>query len=324
MVSVPISLIADDLTGACDAGVQFAQRGFSTLVWLDPEPRQPADVTVISTNSRNDSPETARRKVAEACRILGHVVFKKIDSTLYGNIAPEIEAALDACGFREAYLAPAFPAQGRTVRDGWLHVAGSNRRVHLEALLGGHRRIRCFDAVTQEDLARVARLALETAPPPLLVGSAGLAIEVAALLAKMGTDTISGGTEPTHQEELARRQKWLSVPIFGAVLFVIGSTNPITVAQVDYLMARHPEARVITVAGLLDRPPARALVLSGGDTALEACRALGVTGIRLEREVLPGIPRGVLIGGPFEGLTVVTKGGGFGAADALAAILEAV
>ena len=56
-----LALIADDLTGACDAGVQFAERGFATIVWLDPEPREGAQLTVVTTNSRNDPPEVARR-----------------------------------------------------------------------------------------------------------------------------------------------------------------------------------------------------------------------------------------------------------------------
>jgi len=310
--SVPISLVADDLTGACDAGVQFALRGLSTIVWLDPEPSKPSEVTVISTNSRNDPPEEAGEKVRRACRALGGVLFKKIDSTLHGNIVAEIEAVLEECGFREAYLAPAFPAQGRTVRDGWLYV-GSDRRLQLPSLLGAHPGIRWFDTVAQEDLARVARLALSRAPRPLLAGSAGLAREVAALLA-----------EQRGQAALSTEGQRSLSPSSGDVLFVIGSANPVTVAQVDYLKTRHPEAWVMTIAELPERPAARALVLSGGDTALAVCRALGVQGIRSLREILPGIPLGTLIGGCCDGLPVVTKAGGFGAVDALAAILEAV
>jgi len=52
-------IIADDLTGACDTGVQFARCGFLTVVQIARGwPREPAEVTVLSTDSRADSPAT--------------------------------------------------------------------------------------------------------------------------------------------------------------------------------------------------------------------------------------------------------------------------
>ena len=61
----------------------------------------------------------------------------------------------------------------------------------------------------------------------------------------------------------------------------------------------------------------RGLVLSGGDTALLVCRALGAHGICLKGQIVLGIPWGTLIGGHAHGLPVATKAGGFGAPDAL-------
>jgi D-threonate/D-erythronate kinase len=39
-------------------------------------------------------------------------------------------------------------------------------------------------------------------------------------------------------------------------------------------------------------------------------------------EIVPGIPRGILRGGMFDGLPVATKSGGFGDADALIRIAD--
>ena len=64
------------------------------------------------------------------------------------------------------------------------------------------------------------------------------------------------------------------------------------------------------------------LVLSGGATARLVCDALGVSEIRLGREIAAGIPRGVIVGGMFDGLPVVTKSGGFGRPDALIRIVD--
>jgi D-threonate/D-erythronate kinase len=59
------------------------------------------------------------------------------------------------------------------------------------------------------------------------------------------------------------------------------------------------------------------LLLTGGSTARACLLALGVSGLRLEREPLPGIAAGVAIGGVWDGRLVITKAGGFGAPDAM-------
>jgi uncharacterized protein YgbK (DUF1537 family) len=59
------------------------------------------------------------------------------------------------------------------------------------------------------------------------------------------------------------------------------------------------------------------LVLTGGDTAVSCCSRLSANGIVVVQEVAPGIPVGMLKGGPCDGLRVVTKAGAFGAEDAL-------
>jgi uncharacterized protein YgbK (DUF1537 family) len=52
------------------------------------------------------------------------VIYKKLDSTLRGRVAAELDGMLDGAGLGMALLAPAFPAQHRTVVDGCLHVDG--------------------------------------------------------------------------------------------------------------------------------------------------------------------------------------------------------
>lgn len=64
------------------------------------------------------------------------------------------------------------------------------------------------------------------------------------------------------------------------------------------------------------------LILSGGVTARSVCEALGAYGMRMRDEIFPGIPESRLLGGPFDGLIIVTKPGGFGAGDTLIRIVE--
>jgi uncharacterized protein YgbK (DUF1537 family) len=64
------------------------------------------------------------------------------------------------------------------------------------------------------------------------------------------------------------------------------------------------------------------LVLTGGDLAMGVCERLSSSALRIEEEVLPGIPCSTLTDGPFKGLRMVTKAGGFGEKDALWRIIQ--
>jgi uncharacterized protein YgbK (DUF1537 family) len=67
----------------------------------------------------------------------------------------------------------------------------------------------------------------------------------------------------------------------------------------------------------VEREAPGGLFLTGGSTARACLLALGVSGLRLEREPLPGIAAGVALGGAWDGRPVITKSGGFGAPDAI-------
>ena len=66
------------------------------------------------------------------------------------------------------------------------------------------------------------------------------------------------------------------------------------------------------VRAMLSATAASGLVIVGGDTARAVFSALQATGLTLSGQVEAGIPYGRLMDGPFAGLPVVTKAGGFG------------
>ena len=95
-------IIADDFTGACDTGLQFVRNGLSASVISSPYQSMVApsvDVVVCNTESRNEPAEVAGRRVAQACRWLRAwhpaLMYKKVDSTIRGNLAAEIEAVME-------------------------------------------------------------------------------------------------------------------------------------------------------------------------------------------------------------------------------------
>ena len=118
-------IIADDLTGALDTGVQFSKQGLHTIVVTGRYGPQECDVLAIDTESRADPPQKAYTKAREASRqVNARHVYKKIDSTLRGNVGRELDAVMDELDLEKALVAPAFPASGRTIVEGRLFLDG--------------------------------------------------------------------------------------------------------------------------------------------------------------------------------------------------------
>src|SRR5919199_4028111 len=115
-----IGVVADDLTGAADAGVQLARAGYRTAVAFHgaalAEAEADLDALVLDTDSRAFAADATRARVADAARAVAAapIVLTKIDSTLRGHVGAEVAAALAATGRRRAIVAPAFPAAGGT------------------------------------------------------------------------------------------------------------------------------------------------------------------------------------------------------------------
>ena len=123
------AVIADDLTGAADTGVQLVRAGYRTAVAFRGSPLPPAedlDAVALDTDSRAMSAGFAAKRVLEAGRAVrdAHIVYKKLDSTLRGPVEVELVAALEATGRKRAVVAPAFPSAGRTTVSGVQLVRG--------------------------------------------------------------------------------------------------------------------------------------------------------------------------------------------------------
>jgi D-threonate/D-erythronate kinase len=152
-------ILADDLSGAADCGVACVSAGLETIVALrDTEEVIAADVLSLDSDTRSLPPDRAASEVRSVMRHYAQaselLLFKKIDSTLRGNVGSELAAALDALraarpGARSvAIMAPAFPEMGRTTLGGtqYLHgrplhdldiwrVQGLKDHAHMPAML---------------------------------------------------------------------------------------------------------------------------------------------------------------------------------------------
>lgn len=130
-----ILVLADDLTGALEAGAKFAGQGITSRVSIANRARIPVvpraiSVMVLDTETRHAPSEEAEHKVHELCRaaIAGGfgLIYKKTDSTLRGNISSELRGLLQAWQGCSLLYVPAYPKMGRTVDRGILYVDGKS------------------------------------------------------------------------------------------------------------------------------------------------------------------------------------------------------
>jgi len=323
---MPLSLaiIGDDLTGALDASAPFASRGLAVAVALGPAHVAEAlatgpDVIAVTTESRDMPPEGARDAVLQVIRALPAVrILKKVDSRLKGNI----KAELSALEFGSALAAPAIPEFGRIVQDGAVMGFGVDVPIMVRERLGvSAANVAIPDVSTVSEM----RAALDAAGEALLIGARGLADVLADRMAS---------SKPRLIERLPGPH----------ALFVLGSRDPITLVQADllrkmpgtsYLGAESgvvrealpdaPRLLLQAVPGVdtfgpdevsaslaqavapLLRPGFGTALLSGGATASACLRAVGAGVLRVRGECLPG-----LVVAEWEGVTVITKSGGFG------------
>ena len=126
--SKTIGIIADDLTGANDTALQFHLKGCNIQILLDytiePSGKSNTQAWSVSTETRNKKADEAYKIVGDATHRLinnfnAECIYKKIDSTLRGNVAQETLAVLDAMKGDAAVIVPAFPAEGRTTVGGY-------------------------------------------------------------------------------------------------------------------------------------------------------------------------------------------------------------
>lgn len=128
-----IGIVADDLTGANDTALQFFIKGSNTEIIFDTDENIQNHPNVgtfaLTTESRNIDAKEAAQKVWEGAKKLKENLsveyfYKKIDSTLRGNIAVETLAMLDAIGYDAAVIAPAFIREGRITIGGYQLLKG--------------------------------------------------------------------------------------------------------------------------------------------------------------------------------------------------------
>lgn len=132
-----IYIIADDLTGATDTGVQFSKQGYTTDVVIIPgtddthlasirDLADTVDVLVVDTETRETDAATARVRLRQVLQALplrdDDILYKKVDSTLRGNVGAELDECLSVLKKDVCLFTPSFPQNKRITVEGYLIV----------------------------------------------------------------------------------------------------------------------------------------------------------------------------------------------------------
>ncbi|HET6237939.1 MAG TPA: 3-oxo-tetronate kinase, partial [Acetobacteraceae bacterium] len=131
-----LGCIADDFTGATDLASMLVKHGMRTVQRIGvpgaDETAPDADAVVVALKSRTAPVRDAVRESLGAlawlrgadCRQFFFKYCSTFDSTDAGNIGPVADALLAALGSGFALACPAFPANARSVYQGYLFVGG--------------------------------------------------------------------------------------------------------------------------------------------------------------------------------------------------------
>jgi uncharacterized protein YgbK (DUF1537 family) len=331
-----LAILADDLTGALDGAAPFATRGMHvgvalTIGAIDRIVCEAPDVLSINLGSREIGATAARRQVEMALAALpaGTRLFKKVDSRLKGHIAAE----LDAMSYRAALVAPAIPEFGRIVKDGCVTGFGVDTPISIAEKLGQHAARATIPDISIQSEIHAWLDQSERSGIDLLIGARGLS---EALAERLSDDAAAQTAD---------------IP-GGKALFVIGSRDPITLAQIDALRTafapRYLPAPNGRLAGggirsddsaitLVQAVPgegvvssqdvsrflaesvcpdltdkASTLLVSGGATGEAVLERMGITHFRLLGECMPGLGLAHALG-----RCIIAKSGGFGHPDTL-------
>jgi uncharacterized protein YgbK (DUF1537 family) len=296
-----VGLIADDLTGACDAAQPFLRGGRVEVgIWPD-LPRGRPTCAAISTESRGEPAQVAKDRSREAARQLRaagcDLIYRKVDSQLRGNVAADLAGVLEDFEGR-CIFAPALPGAGRRTVNG--HQLWAGKDVDIANLLKEvGKPVTIRDASTDADLDLIAQ-EIANMESVLPAGTAGLAASLARALPLGHKGTGGGrGWPPCHRP-----------------LAVVGSPA----SRTQYAVARRKGWPTIWLKRTgrvpsLNNPDG--LFLTGGDSAVRVLRALGATGLELAGQAAPLTPIGLIIGGRHEGMPVALKSGAFGQPDTI-------
>ncbi|WP_209559521.1 3-oxo-tetronate kinase [Frigoribacterium sp. PvP032] len=346
--------VADDFTGATDLAAALHSRGLRAAVVIGDRPvpdEQVAglDAVVVALKSRTAPVEEAvAASLGAADRLLGwgadrfYVKYcSTFDSTDEGNIGPVLDALRERLDTDRSVVVPAFPANGRTVRDGSLWVGDdllehSSMRHHP---LTPMTRSRLRDLLAPQTPATVTEVgldvvrrgadalrdALDAAPAGYLVVDAVEDDDLRTIAQATATHRlVSGGAglalglepvEASASSPSADADADAAFPSFSRRrLVVCGSASTTTQAQVAAAVAAGHPTRKVDIAQALADPEAETASLAEWVRGLDDASVPVVYSVGQPSDVVPAA----------EAVPAGGAGAAVSAADAVETVLSSL
>lgn len=352
---------------------------------------------VIDTESRSLPEEDAYNKTKNILNKVElnnfKYVIKKVDSTLRGNVAKEVKAVDEEYKSELVIFAPALPDLKRTTvnavhllndlpitqtemaKDPLKPVKEDNitkilEKVYSEKIthynLNSIRsnkiyfstgRIFTFDAVTNDDMKTIIKVAINTGRKVLWVGTAAMADNLLEIekSTKPVLGIVASVSSVTRQQVKHAEEKGVSLVKLPIYDFIENKTEIQKYINEAEELLQHGEDIIIlptssydqeeynksnrtgnksgmsrneisnfinTIIGTISKnvllkTKVSGVFLTGGETAIGFFNEAEALGSSIVQEIAIGIPLMKLVGGPFDGLKVVTKAGAFGGEDAI-------
>lgn len=200
--------------------------------------------------------------------------------------------------------------------------------------------ITVFDAETDDDLRRIVAAVRDLPHPVLWCGTGGLAQALAAATAEPIAQPLPrpilglfGSDQSATAIQLAACEPhWTLLPDGGSAsagrIAASLLTAGIALASFDLPVNTPRAAAAGHITRQIDQltrslnPPA-SLLVAGGETLRSLCQSVGATSLQVHGRIVPGVPRSILRGGRWDGVTVVSKSGAFGHPHLLRDLLSA-
>ena len=218
-------IIADDLTGATDTGVQFSTKNYKTDVIIYSKNIKDinttdinSDILVLDSETREVKKATAQKRIKKLLDTINlnkdDILYKKVDSTLRGNIGIELDEIMNKFDYNLCIFSPSFIDNKRITKNGNLIVEDKylGETEYYEGTLKPQNASYIPNIIKEQSISNLYVLDLNT----LINNNYNLSKIINNIDIPDKTILVIDSTEENHLKEIIKNSKRINKKIFYA------------------------------------------------------------------------------------------------------------